>query len=97
MSSKAPKKVSVNDPELSDRLISIISKEGMVPRERLSLDAPLDTTGIHSSDVIVVLMAIEEEFGVYIPVDSDLSEMKTVGDLVNALAKHIAEQSSASS
>jgi acyl carrier protein len=53
------------------------------------LDAPLDTLNIVSSDVIVILMAIEEEFGCYIPVDSDLSEVKTVGELVRTLAKHI--------
>jgi acyl carrier protein len=78
------------DAELVNRLLGIISKEGLVPAEKLSFDASLDTLGVQSADVVVILLAIEEEFKVYIPVDSELSEMKTVGDLVRALAKHIA-------
>jgi acyl carrier protein len=34
-------------------------------------------------------MAVEEQFGVYIPVDDSLSDARTLGDLVNALAGHL--------
>lgn len=76
-----------------ERLLAIISKEGMVAPEKLSLDATLDTLGVASVDVVVILLAIEEEFGVYIPVNNELSEIKTVGDLVQELAKHITANS----
>jgi acyl carrier protein len=75
--------------EITERLLTVISKEGMVDRDKLSMDASLDTLGVISADVVVILLAIEEEFGVYIPVDSELSETKTVGDLVAVLASHI--------
>jgi acyl carrier protein len=78
------------DPQVVEKLLAIISKEGMVPREKLARNAELGTLGVESADVIVILLAIEEQFGVYIPVDSQISEMQTVGDLVDALAKHIA-------
>lgn len=84
------------DPAINDRLLAIISKEGMVPLDKLSLDAPLDTLGVASVDVVVILLAIEEEFGVYIPVNNELSEIKTVGDLVHELAKKIAENAAKS-
>lgn len=78
------------DPAMIERLLTIISKEGMVPREKLSLDSTLETLGVASVDVVVILLGIEEEFGVYIPVNSDLSDIKTIGDFVQELAKHIA-------
>lgn len=81
------------DPEFINRLLAIISKEGLVPAEKLSFDAALDTLGVQSADVVAILLAIEDEYGVYIPVDSELSETKTVGDLVHALARHIAANS----
>lgn len=77
------------DPKLVGRLLAIIGKEGIIPPDKLQLDAGLDTLGVQSADVIVILLAIEEEFGVYIPVDSDLAEAKTIGDMVSALARHI--------
>jgi acyl carrier protein len=77
-------------PDVVERLLTIVARDGMVAREKLSLDAPLDSLGIDSAEVILILMSIEEEFGVYIPVDTEMSEIKTVGDLVNALAAHIA-------
>lgn len=83
-----------NDPAFVERLLDVISKEGMVDREKLTLDAPIDSLGIQSVDVVMILMAIEEEFGVYIPVTNELSEMSNVGDMINALAKHIAANSS---
>ena len=72
-----------------ERLLGIVSKEGMIAPEKLALDSSLDTLNIQSVDIVVILLAIEEEFGVYIPVSSSMSEMKTVGDFVQELAKHI--------
>src|SRR5260370_17404700 len=77
------------DSPIIEKLLAIISKEGMVDRDKLAMDASLDTLGVVSADVVVILLAIEEEFGVYIPVDSELSDVKTVGGLVTPLATHL--------
>jgi acyl carrier protein len=79
--------------ELAERLRTIISTEGMVPIEKLTPDAALDSLGIASADMMVILMAIEEQLGVHIPVHSELAslgEMKTVGELIGALTGYIA-------
>lgn len=73
----------------------MVAKEGMVDRATLSLGAPLDSIGLVSADVVVILLAIEEEFGVYVPVDTGLADAKTLGDLVIALANHITSHQSA--
>ena len=78
------------DPAIAEKLLAIIAREGMVERDKLSMDASLDSLGVESADVVVILLAIEDEFSVYIPIDSELSDVATVGDLVNALATQIA-------
>lgn len=78
--------------DIQERLLAIIAKEGMVDREKLMPDASLDSFGVASVDVVVILLAIEEEFGVYIPVDSELAEVRTVGDLTKALTDQINRQ-----
>jgi acyl carrier protein len=77
------------DPETQNRLLDVIAKEGMVDRDKLSLDATLDGLGLKSADVVVVLMAVEEQFGVYIPLDDTLSEAKNLRDFISALALHL--------
>lgn len=77
--------------EIEERLLTIVSREGLIDRTRLSADATLDSLGIASADVIVILMAVEEEFGAYIPVDGTLSDARTVGEFVAALRPHLVE------
>ena len=72
-----------------NRILDIVAAEGMIERERVAPDVVLDNLDVASADLMMILMAIEEEFGVYIPVDESLSEAKTVGDLIDAIAVHI--------
>ena len=39
----------------------------------------------------MILMAIEDEYGTYISVDTELTETKTVNDLVNLVVSKIEE------
>ena len=80
--------------EIEERLLTIVSREGLIDRSKLSSDAILESLGIASADVIVILMAVEEEFGAYIPVDGSLSDARTVGDFVAALRPHLEKQRS---
>ena len=74
---------------IEDRLIAIVSREGLIDKAKLSHDASLDDLGISSADVIVILMAVEEEFGAYVPIDGSLSDARTVGDFNSALRPHL--------
>ena len=76
-------------PETVERLLDIVAKEGMVDRGALAMDAPLEAVGVKSADVVMILIAIEEEFGVYISVDSELSEIRTVGELIRTVAARV--------
>ena len=80
--------MNVSD-QIEDRLLSIVSREGLIDRSKLSPDATLDSLGIASADVIVILMAVEEEFGAYVPVDDTLSDARTVAEFLAALRPHL--------
>lgn len=80
--------MNVSD-QIEDRLLLIVSREGLIDRSKLSPDATLDSLGIASADVIVILMAVEEEFGAYVPVDDTLSDARTVGEFLAALRPHL--------
>jgi acyl carrier protein len=75
--------------DIEEKLLAIVSREGLIDRSKLLPEATLDSLGIASADVIVILMAIEEEFGVYVPVDGSLSDSRTVGEFLAALLPHL--------
>lgn len=77
--------------DLTRELIEIVAKEAMVDVSALSRDSALQDLDIQSADYVMILMAVEERYGVYISVDTDFSEAKTVGDLVDIVARKIEE------
>lgn len=81
----------VDSTTLENDLLDLVAEEGMVDRDTLSKDAALADLDIASADFIMILMAIEEKYGVYISVDNELSDLKTVQDLLNVAARKITE------
>ncbi len=77
------------DEDLRHRLLAIVAEEGMVGDRAIDDDQRLDDLGIASADFVMILMAIEEKFGVYVPVDEKLTEAKTVGELIDVVTGHI--------
>ena len=72
-------------------LLDLIAREGLVEPHLLVPEATLDSLGINSADVVVILMVIEEQFDCYISVDERLSNAKTLDELIAALLPHIAK------
>ena len=79
-----------DNQQLENDLLDLVAEEAMVERSVLSASARLDELDIASADFVMILMAIEEKFDVYISVDSEMSEMETVQDLLDLAAKKIA-------
>lgn len=78
--------------EIVSQIIDVIVKEGMVDREKATLDATIDSLGLKSIDIVMILTAIEEKFDVYIPMDGPFHEAKNVGDLIEAIAAHVVRE-----
>ena len=71
-----------------DRVKEIIAKELEVDVKQLTPEAKfIEDLGADSLDLVELVMALEEEFGLDIP-DDDADKMKTVGDALNYLKQH---------
>jgi len=84
-----------NREKLENDLLDLVADEGRIDRDLLKPEAALTDLDIASADFIMILMAIEEKFGVYISVDNEMSDLKTVGDLLNVSVKKIEENADA--
>ncbi len=71
-----------------DRVKEIIAKELEVEVKQLTPEAKfIEDLGADSLDIVELVMALEEEFGLDIP-DEDADKLKTVGDAMNYLKSH---------
>jgi len=71
-----------------DRAKEIIAKELEVEVKQLTPDAKfIEDLGADSLDIVELVMALEEEFGLDIP-DEEADKLKTVGDAMNYLKSH---------
>lgn len=81
------------DPTLLDKVIDIIAREGAVERDRIVPTATLDSLGLASLDVVTILMGVEEELDIYIPMSSELSDARNLAEFVGTIAKAKAQGS----
>jgi acyl carrier protein len=71
-----------------DRVKEIIAKELEVDVKQLASEAKfVEDLGADSLDIVELVMALEEEFGIDIA-DEDADKLKTVGDAMDYLKSH---------
>ena len=71
------------------RVIEIIVEQLGVSAEEATLEASfIDDLGADSLDLVELIMAMEEEFGLEIS-DEDAEKIQTVQDVVNYINQHI--------
>ncbi len=69
--------------EIFDKVKEVIVEQLNVEEDDVSEDAQfVDDLGADSLDIVELVMALEESFGVSIP-DEDAEGIRTVGDAVN--------------
>ena len=72
---------------MEEKIVDLISDKLCKKKEQVVLTARLvEDLGADSLDVVELIMAFEDEFGVSLP-DEDIASMKTVGDIVNYINK----------
>jgi acyl carrier protein len=68
---------------VEEKIISIVSEQLDVPKEEISRESNfVDDLKADSLDVVELVMAFEDEFGITIP-DDDYEKLRTVGDAVD--------------
>lgn len=67
---------------MEDKIISLIAEKLNKKKETITLKTRLvEDLGADSLDVVELIMAFEDEFGVNLP-DEDVPNLKTVGDII---------------
>ncbi len=75
----------LDDPEMIDKIIDVVVEEGKVERDKVTPEATLQTLGLESIEVVMILMGLEEKFDAYIPMSSDLSEARNLSELISVI------------
>lgn len=86
----------LKNPEKLDQILDIIAEEGKVDREKITPDATLESLGLESMDVVMILMGVEDKLGTYLPMDAELSSARNLGELIGAIDHSMSEGASGS-
>ncbi len=79
---------------LANQIIDVIVDVGMVPREKVTLDATIESLDLKSIDIVMILTALEEKLDVYIPMDGPFHEAQDVKGLSEAIWAYIVKEKS---
>lgn len=72
---------------MEEKIVELIADKLCKKKEQVTMTARLvEDLGADSLDVVELIMAFEDEFGVSLP-DEDIASMKTVDDIVNYISK----------
>ena len=74
-----------------DKVAKLVAEQFCLDAEELSEDTTFEELGADSVDIMELSMSMEEEFDVEELGEEDLSGIRTVGDLVNALQAKLGE------
>ncbi len=70
-----------------EQVYDIIAKEGAIDRARIRPEATMKDLEVESLDVVQIIAAIEEQFGVFLPYDDPSFDIQTAGGLCEAVER----------
>ncbi len=74
---------------IEQKMVDIISKQLSVPKEKVVPEASfVDDLGADSLDLVELVMAMEEEFGLEIA-DEEAEKLQTVKDAIEYVKEHM--------
>ena len=83
---------SVTADEIFDKVQDIAAEQFSVDREEITMDTLLDDDlNADSVDLVDLAVTLEQEFNLEETDESVLGEIKTIGDVVDYIAKKLAE------
>ena len=65
-------------------LRKVIAKQANVDESAVTAESTLDELGVGSLDLVEIIMSIEDEYGVEVPLDANeaAKSIRTVGDII---------------
>ena len=81
----------MSSEEIFEKIKNIIVEQLQVSDTSITEESSfIDDLGADSLDLVELIMALEEEFGIEIP-DADAEKVVTVGDVVNYIKENVKE------
>jgi acyl carrier protein len=71
---------------VAERVLTVIARETHKDCTQLRAESTLEELNVDSVDVVMILNGIEEEFGVYVPVEQGFANVKCLQDFVTLVA-----------
>jgi acyl carrier protein len=83
-------------PEIND-ILDVVASKAMIDRGRLSPKVKLADLNVSSLDMVEVMFALEEKFGIELPFNANTSagDLETVGDVIALVEKQLAAKQKA--
>ncbi len=70
----------------AEDILDVISEEALVDRSKLAPDATLESLGIASLDIISIVFALEDRFGIVLE-QAEFEDVRTVSALVDLIVR----------
>lgn len=76
----------------ADAILDIVAEVALVDRAKLSLDAKVADIGITSLDMVEIIFALEEKFGIELPFNANTNAQgfRLLGDVIAIVEETIA-------
>jgi acyl carrier protein len=75
-----------------DEILDIVAQKALIDRSKLSPQAKLADLNVSSLDMVEVMFALEDKFGIALPFNANTNsnEFQTVGDVIALVEKQLA-------
>jgi acyl carrier protein len=80
-----------------DEILDVVAQKALIDRSALKPEVKLADLEVSSLDLVEVMFALEERFGVELPfnANTDASQFKTLGDVIAMVEKQLASKAKA--
>ncbi|MEJ0063279.1 MAG: acyl carrier protein [Alphaproteobacteria bacterium] len=81
----------MTDATLTNDILDVIATKAMVERDKLALDAKLTDLSISSLDVVEIVFALEDKYGIELPFNANAQnqEFEKLGQVVALVERQI--------
>lgn len=75
-----------------DEILDVVAQKAMIDRSKLTREAKLSDLNVSSLDMVEVMFALEDKFGIELPFNANVntSLFETLGDVIDLVEKQMA-------
>lgn len=73
-----------------DEILDVVAQKAMIDRSKLTREAKLSDLNVSSLDMVEVMFALEDKFGIELPFNVNANAFETLGDVIDLVEKQMA-------